>query len=228
MMGFLRFVGVAAGVVLGAFACGDDGKVLGERSHSGGSGGSGDGAGSTSTGGSSARGGSSSMGGASGASTGGTTTTGGNAGGGDTNGGNAGASGGDASTGGSSGGDAGAGGGSGAVAGSDSGGGAGGSLGALCIDRTCDDSEVCVAYRTVGGALTFPDDAGACPLNAHKENDYCIADFAYQCVAQPRCTADSVDCSCGTCPQSFTACRAVYVADWLDADAKLVCEQLAP
>lgn len=227
MMGKLRLCGTIGLAALGALGCVDDGKVLGERSHSEESGGSGNRAGSSSTGGERAQGGSSPTGGATGTS--GETATGGSeasTGGSDANGGDGGASAGDggasgSSSGGSSnGGDAGA--------GTGAGGGSGGASGTPCVDRTCSESEACVAYRTIGGALTFPEDGGACPSNAHRENDYCLANFGYQCVAQPRCTGGTVDCTCGSCPQTFTACRAPYTADWLDTDAKLVCEQLAP
>jgi hypothetical protein len=236
MMGLLRLCGAMSLAALSALACGDDGKVLGERSHSGGaaSGGSGNRAGASTTGGDTAQGGSSPTGGASGASAGGTMATGGNAGTGDASGGDAGASAGDAGASGSAvggsanGGDAGAGGGSGAGAGSGGGGGSGGSAGTPCVDRTCSDSEVCVAHRTIGGAVSPPDDAGACPPNEHEENDYCLVNYAYECVAQPGCTGGTVDCSCGTCPQPFNTCRPLYMAAWLDTDAKLICEQLAP
>jgi hypothetical protein len=95
------------------------------------------------------------------------------------------------------------------------------------VDRTCAATEACVAYRTIGGAQILAD-AGVCPSYAHSEGNFCFANFAYQCVAQPRCTAGTIDCTCGTCPQGYTACRALYVAEWLDPDAKLICEQLAP
>jgi hypothetical protein len=104
----------------------------------------------------------------------------------------------------------------------------GGTSGPNCVDRTCAQSETCVAYRTIGGAQIRPDDAGGCPSGAHLEGNICFADFAYQCVTQPRCAAAEVTCTCGTCPQGYPSCRAPYVADWLDPSAKLVCELLAP
>jgi hypothetical protein len=65
-------------------------------------------------------------------------------------------------------------------------------------------------------------------MGSHLEGTYCAAGYGYQCVAQPRCSAGQVDCTCGTCPQSYFACRAPAPSEWLDTDAKLVCEQLAP
>jgi hypothetical protein len=101
-------------------------------------------------------------------------------------------------------------------------------MGKPCADQTCAASEACVASRTIGGAITFPGDGGICPGGSHVENQYCMANFAYRCVAQPGCAAGEINCTCGTCPTGFSGCRAPAMSQWLDADAELVCEQYAP
>ena len=229
-------------VALGIGACSDDGRVIGERAASGGTSGQ---AGSGASG-QSGSDGASPTGGSSGDASGGTASNAGTANGGTENAGTAGdATGGDAgagaggaggsSTGGAGGtaGDAGRGGaaggaGSGGAGAGGGNGGMSGSSGMNCVDRNCSASEACVAHRTIGGAQIRADDAGACPSGAHLEGNICFADFAYQCVAQPRCAAGEVNCTCGTCPQGSPSCRAPYAADWLDPSAKLVCELLAP
>ncbi len=249
MMDSLRIGGTLACLALfGAGACSDDGRVIGERAPSGGTSGlagsGSSGSSGSASGGSSARGGTSPTGGSSGDGSGGMASNAGTANAGTENAGTAGdATGGDAgggaggsgesATGGASGtaGDTGNAGNGGAGGSAGSGGGSGGmsgSSGMNCVDRTCSASEACVAYRTIGGAITFPGDGGACPLYAHLEGSTCQANFAYQCVAQPRCTGGVIDCTCGTCPQGNPTCRAPTASQWLDPSAKLVCELLAP
>src|SRR5882672_1582324 len=52
-----------------------------------------------------------------------------------------------------------------------------------CADATCSAEQVCVTYRTVGGAQFGPDDAGACAPGRHLEQGgtVCNPDFGYQC-----------------------------------------------
>jgi hypothetical protein len=105
---------------------------------------------------------------------------------------------------------------------------------------------VCVAYRTVGGGLIFPDASGNCPDGSHSEpasfgdaGAYCVADFAYQCVQLEGCFGGApVNCACamqniadtaGTCPTGYAHCSnpsSAYIG--LDPAAQLICEQQAP
>jgi hypothetical protein len=129
-------------------------------------------------------------------------------------------------------------------AGSDAGsatGGAGGRGGtdagqSRCGNQSCGTTEVCVAYRTIGGGLITPTDAGRCPNGSHGEpggpsGSHCAADYGYRCVPLVGCAGTDVRCSCatGTCPSGFFACSdpsAATVA--LDPAAQLICQQLAP
>jgi hypothetical protein len=105
-----------------------------------------------------------------------------------------------------------------------------------CGKETCTASEVCVAYRTIGGGLIYPTDAGKCPPGSHVEpggpfNSHCAADYRYQCVPLVGCAGADVRCSCatGTCPSQYFSCSdpsSGTIA--LDPSAQLICQQLAP
>jgi hypothetical protein len=112
-----------------------------------------------------------------------------------------------------------------------------------CVGTTCAASEVCIAYRTVGGGLVEPDANGDCPDGSHPEpvagSEYCVADFAYQCVELVGCSGTTpVTCACaqprggdgmGTCPMVYSACADPQPdTSWLDPVAQLICEQQAP
>jgi hypothetical protein len=120
--------------------------------------------------------------------------------------------------------------------GSQGGAGGGGADAGQCPGGACQAGQVCVAYRTVGGAVFEPDDAGACPPGRHAEpfgtgRSACVADWAYRCVELRGCTMMKVSCSCGqtSCPQNYTACADPAPNDmWLDPAAQLTCSQLAP
>jgi hypothetical protein len=65
----------------------------------------------------------------------------------------------------------------------------------------CTTSQICVAHRTVGGALVTPDDAGVCPPGRHVEllpggDPICQNDWAYSCEDRPAGCAGVVDCTC--------------------------------
>lgn len=100
----------------------------------------------------------------------------------------------------------------------------------------CAPSEVCVAYRVVGGTATQPDEDGNCPQGMHAEPagstvQYCVADFSYQCRELIGCEGAELSCACaaGACPTGYTACRDPQPdAPYLDSSAVLVCELLAP
>ena len=206
--------------ILASAGCGNDGALPGDGNSSGGSGAE---SGSTSTGGAGHGGSTAGVAGASAGSAAGGASAG--AGASDHGGSSSGGTGGTAATGGGAG-TATTGGGAGMA----TGGGAGtaGGPGKECVDRTCAASEACVAYRTVGGAVIAPADAGACPPNAHLEGQTCMANFAYQCVAQPGCPAGQIDCTCGMCPPTYFSCHVAGTSQWLDPDAELTCELLAP
>jgi len=110
-----------------------------------------------------------------------------------------------------------------------------------CVGATCTATEVCVAYRVVGGVALGPDDAGNCPSGHHLEGigptAFCLADFAYRCVPLMGCASTPVTCSCAaapgaetasTCPSGYPFCRNPSPATWLDPAAQLICELLAP
>lgn len=134
-------------------------------------------------------------------------------------------------------GDAGASGGTGGGAGQSSGGtggqgsGVGGAGSVSC--PTCAATEICVAYRLVGGAALQPD-AGSCPPGTHVEGSgtvYCLSDFSYRCVPLTGCTGGApVSCACASadCPSGYSTCSDPQTADWLDPSAQLVCQLLAP
>jgi hypothetical protein len=108
-------------------------------------------------------------------------------------------------------------------------GGQGGSGSGSCVGMTCDAGQSCVAHRTVGGAL-FPPGPEGCPDGSHVESQTCQSDFGYTCAALTGCTANLSTCHCApaTSCAYATSCKAPYTAAWLDTDAQLVCEQLAP
>jgi hypothetical protein len=47
---------------------------------------------------------------------------------------------------------------------------------ASCAAQMCSTDEFCIAYRTVGGAVTMPDSNGNCPGRTHVEGMYCLSD----------------------------------------------------
>jgi hypothetical protein len=119
-------------------------------------------------------------------------------------------------------------------------GGAGGSS-TSCPGVACTATQVCVAYRTVGGAMIEPD-AGACRMGSHVEpfdssRSVCQADYAYRCADLVGCDKSTVSCACatlnnnagGTCPTGYPACHDPTPGlAWLDASAQLICEQQVP
>src|SRR5258708_24576194 len=114
-------------------------------------------------------------------------------------------------------------------------GGAGGADAGQCPGSACQAGQICIAYRTVGGAVFEPDDAGACPSGRHVEpfgngRGMCVADWGYQCVELRGC-AGKVSCSCGqaSCPSGYSACGDPPANDmWIDPAAQLTCSLLAP
>ena len=77
----------------------------------------------------------------------------------------------------------------------------GGSDKDAAVTCLCKVGEICVAYRTIGGALFTPDDAGLCPPGKHLQpGGRCENDWAYTCQPKPVSCPGTVDCSCA---QSF-------------------------
>jgi hypothetical protein len=122
------------------------------------------------------------------------------------------------------------------------GGGAGGGTNKACVGATCTATQVCVAYRTVGGGRLQPD-GGKCPPGSHVEalggaGAYCAADFAYKCAELVGCFQGNVTCACatlnindtaGTCPTGYPACSDPKPGTaWLNSSAQLICEQQVP
>ena len=250
MMTLLRVSWVMCLGVFGVLGCGDDGRVLGERSRGGTGGLETGGAGASGSAGTSGRGGSGATdtGGRAGSASGGAGTgsgAGGDAGarGGTGSGGDSGA-GNTSGVGGSTAGAAGRGGGggnagsSGGTAGITGGGGGGGSGGGgsaggasttSCAGAMCASDEFCVAYRTIGGAVVMPDPNGNCPARSHAESNYCLTDYSYTCGTQNSCTSSDVNCACAAsaCPAGHM-CSQPASSSWLDTSARLVCQQFAP
>lgn len=112
-------------------------------------------------------------------------------------------------------------------------GGDGGLVETSCGEVSCDDAEVCIATRVVGGGVDFSDDNGDCPPGKHIEPQvtYCVADFTYQCQELSGCSTSDVRCDCGagTCPSNAPACTDPQPdAPFLDPSAQLICELQAP
>ena len=108
--------------------------------------------------------------------------------------------------------------------------GSGGATSSDCVGMTCAANQTCVAYRTVGGAITSPDTAGNCPTGKHVENHLCQSDFAYTCAELAGCTAPAPTCGCAAntkCANDH-ACSLPTSVAWLDTSADLVCEQQVP
>ena len=108
--------------------------------------------------------------------------------------------------------------------------GGGGGSGADCAGETCAANETCVGYRVVGGAVFPPDQNNECPAGRHLEANTCQYDFSYTCATLTNCNAPSATCRCapGTDCANTTQCRLPPTSAWLDPDAQLVCELLAP
>ena len=108
--------------------------------------------------------------------------------------------------------------------------GSGGTTSSDCVGMTCTANQTCVAYRTVGGAVTAPDTAGNCPTGRHVENHLCQSDFAYTCVELAGCTAPAATCRCpaNTKCANDNVCSLPTSVAWLDTSADLVCEQPVP
>lgn len=108
--------------------------------------------------------------------------------------------------------------------------GAGGAGSGDCVGETCAANETCVAHRTVGGAIMPPDQNNQCMTGRHLEGSMCQADFSYSCATLTGCSAPSATCRCaaGTDCAGTTVCRLPQASAWLDTDAELVCELLAP
>jgi hypothetical protein len=112
--------------------------------------------------------------------------------------------------------------------------GSGGGVSHDCNGLTCTATQACVAYRTVGGAVTAPD-AGTCSPGNHPEGNHCLADFAYKCAdLQGACQNQPVSCACaqppaaspGVCPKPYATCS--QQATSADPSAQLICQQLVP
>lgn len=185
-----------------AAACSDDGNLLGSE-NSAGSGGAQAGSGGTQAGTGGAQAGSAGTQAGAGTSAGGAVV--------------AGAGGSDSEGGGSQGGDG----------GTSSGGASGGGD---CVGETCAANETCVAHRVIGGAISPPDADNQCMAGRHLEGSYCQADFMYSCATLTGCSTPSATCRCaaGTDCAGTTVCRLPAASVWLDTDAQLVCELLAP
>jgi len=110
------------------------------------------------------------------------------------------------------------------------GGDAGGAGGGDCVDETCAANETCVAHRTVGGAVLPPDQNNQCMDGQHLEGSNCLSDFMYTCATLTGCSAPSGTCRCGAGTEcaGTIVCRLPQASVWLDTDAELVCELLAP
>lgn len=116
----------------------------------------------------------------------------------------------------------------------DAGSGEGGPVGS-CGGHSCKSGEVCVASRTVGGGLIFPE-AGLCPTGSHVEKiagsgtRFCAADYDYACRTLVGCTGTAVSCTCGasTCPVAYSCVDPQPGAPSLDPSAELVCEERVP
>ncbi|HEY0469646.1 MAG TPA: hypothetical protein VGC79_35895 [Polyangiaceae bacterium] len=115
--------------------------------------------------------------------------------------------------------------------------GAGGAIEAAshdCNGALCSATEVCIGYRTLGGALSLPD-GGTCPTGKHIEDNQCRADFAYKCAdLRGACRNHEVSCACaeppnnnpGVCPTGYGSCSAPEPT--ADSPAQLLCQQLVP
>jgi len=110
------------------------------------------------------------------------------------------------------------------------GGGAGGASARDCNGTTCTAMQACIAYRTIGGAISLP----PCPTGKHVEGGYCQPDFAYKCAdLKGTCLNQPVSCECaepptnhpGVCPAGFGSCSEPGSED---VPAQLICEQHAP
>lgn len=100
-----------------------------------------------------------------------------------------------------------------------------------CGTESCTAGEVCVAYRTVGGALFVPDQNGMCPAGRHVEGDRCEPDFGYTCAPLSQCTSLGTSCHCasGSRCASDNACRvAPQPSTDVLPEALLICEQQVP
>ena len=113
-------------------------------------------------------------------------------------------------------------------------GGASGAGAQPCGESTCGADEVCIAYRTVGGALLLPDEDGNCPEGSYSSGGsaaHCIREWAYECRELEGCERDAIDCDCGRgmCPSGHDSCHEAGAGDeHLSSDAVLTCELLAP
>ncbi len=104
---------------------------------------------------------------------------------------------------------------------------------------TCASNQICVAYRTVGGGQILPDQDGNCPTSSHVESGHCAADYAYKCNDLNGCFGNApVNCECasqsigdteGSCPTGYSSCSNPTADNpFLDPQAQLICQQLAP
>ncbi|HEY2410118.1 MAG TPA: hypothetical protein VGI10_29140 [Polyangiaceae bacterium] len=117
-------------------------------------------------------------------------------------------------------------------------GGFGGASVGTCVGMPCSAGNACVAYRTQGGAITYPDSSGKCQPKHHVEAGVCQEDFNYECIVGGLACGDGpITCACaqqnindtnGTCPSGYPSCSNPVVASWLDPSAQLVCQKLAP
>jgi hypothetical protein len=108
--------------------------------------------------------------------------------------------------------------------------GSGGQGSTDCAGSTCNASQTCVAYRTVGGTVDLPDQNNHCPTGRHLEGNYCLSDFAYTCAELTGCAAPANTCRCAanTACANTTVCSLPTASAWLDPAAELVCQLLAP
>ncbi|HEY4105915.1 MAG TPA: hypothetical protein VGM44_18570 [Polyangiaceae bacterium] len=65
---------------------------------------------------------------------------------------------------------------------------------------SCGTGSVCVGETTEGGAVEFPDDAGACPEGSHLSGQSCQRDpvETFSCKPAPAACNGKIDCACAS------------------------------
>jgi hypothetical protein len=82
----------------------------------------------------------------------------------------------------------------------------GGSRSGHCTSTSCASPELCVQSQVAGGAVIFPDDAGACPAGREVgASGHCDDIPTYTCVQRPAACTGAISCACASalCPQNF-------------------------
>jgi hypothetical protein len=70
--------------------------------------------------------------------------------------------------------------------------------GASGCNPACTSGEVCLRAQTIGGAIFYVDEAGACPPMRHPEGNLCVQNPTFSCAPIPSGCGGTPTCACAS------------------------------